>query len=226
MEPAGYMRADTFNQNVDRRVEALIKNRKYIKAEDAETDEFFAMLARKRGIELGDDLKPVTRLDPERLKAYRAEWAKDELDPVRAEAERLKAENERLMRANVNATAQAALLDTLRPEVFKPPVPGTPSVFDNLVAHFVKFDEEGRPYFQAGPDGVSDPDVPKAIAGYLRKHNADLLLDKRNGASGLSNADGGGARTITRAAFDQLPAAQKYEAVGRVQKGELTITDD
>lgn len=223
--PDGYTRSDRFDAELTRRLDGKLKNGGYLKAEDAETDDFFAKLARKRGIQLGDDLKPIAQLDPEKLKGYERQWEEDKLKPVATEAERLKAENERLMRANVNATAQAALLDALKPDVFKPPVPGTPSTFDALVQHFVKFDDEGRPYFQAGADGMPEPDVPAAILKYLRKHNADLLLDKRNGSSGLTPGGDGGAKTITREAFDKLPEAQKHEAVGRIRKGDLTITD-
>lgn len=190
-DPEGYERADSFKQKLDKRVTSILKNEGYVKPEDAYSDDALKKVLRSKGIELGDDMKPVVKLDPETLNRYKSDWAKDELEPIRTEAETLRQQNTSLRRENVASRTQSKLLDELKADAFKPALPGTPSTFDALMAHFVQFDDDGKAYFQAGSDAMPEYDIPKAVLGYVAKNNKDLLADKRQ-AGGTPGQGGGG----------------------------------
>ena len=223
-DPEGYQRADTFNANVDRRVQSIVSKRdKYVPAEETTSDEFFATLAKRRGIQLDDNLKPVAQIDPEKLSSFKATWAKDELEPLRTEAEALRKQNTSLLRENVTSRTQATLLGELKDDAFKPALPGTPSPFDALLQHFVQFDDEGKAYFQAGADAMPEYEIDKAVLAYVKKHNPDLLADKRQRGGGLDgDPGGGGGKQMNRTQFDALsPDAQMkfIQAGGKVVEG-------
>lgn len=209
-EPEGYTKADRFASELERRVEAKIRNGGYLKPDEAYSDEALKKVLRQRGIEVGDDLKPVMKLDPETLNRYKQDWAKDELEPVKTEVEALRTENLTLRRENVASRVQGALLGELKEGAFKPALPGTPSPFEALMGHFVRFDDEGKAFFQAGEGAMPEYDIEKAVLAYVKKHNADLLADKRQRGGGLDGKPGpGGGKVMSRADFERLaPAAQ------------------
>lgn len=224
-DPDGYKRADAFETALDERARSIVSKRGLLDPKDAESDDFFKRLAKKRGIELGDDLKPVAQLDPEKLKHYRQTWADEELAPVLSEAEQVKAENAALREENLLASLSNGLRTELKPDAFKPIVPGVPSAFEAAATRLIKRDDEGKPYFE-GEGGIPDYDYQKAFLKHLSRHAPDLMQDHRNGSSGFS--DKGGAangRVYTRQQFDAMPDAQRAEIAARAGRGEVSITD-
>lgn len=192
--PEGFVdpNSEAFTSRLDRHAKSVIQKGGYVKAEDAESDDYFAKLARKRGIELGDDLKPVTKLDQNALSGYHDAWAEEHLNPVKSRAEELERANAALRQENTLAKTQGALLGEFRPEVFESKVPGVPSKFEMAVKNLVGYDEEtGAPYFDKG-NGIRETDVAKALLEHFKKHDPESLADKRQRGAGPGGQPGGG----------------------------------
>lgn len=206
--PDGFMPTTAFKAEVDRRATGLTKG--LVKKDELlGDDDFFRSAAQKRGISLSDDLKPVAKFDPETLNRYKSEWEKDEHLPTKQERDELKQQNDLLRRENVTAKTQTALLKDLTPKAFTPDVPGLPSTFDAMMSHFVKFDDEGKAYFQADPAGMPDYDIPKAVLGYVKKAAKDLIADNRPNGGGYHGPAGGEGRVMSRARFDALSQSER-----------------
>lgn len=216
-DPTGYTKSDRFNSEVDRRVQGLLRNEGYMRPEDAQTDDWFKNLAQKRGIELGDDLKPVGKITSDQRDAIARAVRADEVEPLKGQLADATGQLAALQAQQLRYDLQQKLSDDLKPDAFRPVVDGQPdtSPFGALVAALVKRDDDGRPYYE-GEGGVPNYDVSAALLKYVAKNRKDFLADVRQRTAGPGGRPGAGQGTVMRRAdFDALPAQSQVAFIAK-----------
>ena len=214
--PDGFVPADRFGAELDRRVTSTIQKRGLMTADEAYADEAFAKQLKARGIELDEAGKPVTQLDKAKLDELRGSWEQEALTPLQ---EQLDTANKTL--ATVRAEAFGSelsreLAKTLSDDAIAPRAKGFDSDLEQIRKRFVRADDEGRFYFAATEGAMPNYDVAAAITAWAQTNAPHLLRDQRQGGPGGGNSGGGGGQqTITRAQFDAMDPAGKAEFVSK-----------
>lgn len=195
-------------------------------------DEVFKKAAARRGIELDTALKPVAKLDPEKVEQMRTQFDNEVGKPLREELTKYKAlaekgRKERLYAAIQRAAPEAGVKKDRLKSLFGGEVPE----FVEKVASLFEYDEERDTHFFKDPAGnpvYADKPVPGGspyagpdrLLDHLRKQDADFIYfeDKRPGNSGL-NPGGGETRpgVVSRDALSRGEVDLEAVASGKVR---------
>ncbi|MEO0559789.1 MAG: hypothetical protein AAF170_16585 [Bacteroidota bacterium] len=215
--PEGFVPAERFKSEVDRRLQSTIKNRGYLTPEEAYADDAIQAQLRERGYDLDADGKVLGKLDPDKIEAIRTEAVaplREQLDAANGAIRELR---QKALLADIQTTLTAELSDA----AFTPAIPGTPSPVEALIASRVQTDDEGRPYVESDA-GIPEYDVPKALLGIVQQNAKGLLRDKTQGGGGFGGGkpgSGGSGKVKTRSQFEALDPTARMEfmkAGGRV----------
>ncbi|NBC19338.1 MAG: hypothetical protein GVY18_18690 [Bacteroidetes bacterium] len=163
--PEGFVRKEFMQSEIDRRLKG--------KADPDELlsdDEFFQKAAQKRGIELSDDLEPVSKIDPEKIQQMRQQWAAEQVDPLKEETEKLRGQVTSLRQRDLEREVLAAAHELgVKPELLKSPIPGKTAPFVRQLAEEFKYDDEQEVHYftdeQGNPVYADNPSSGRPYAG-------------------------------------------------------------
>jgi hypothetical protein len=211
--PEGFMPSAAFTAELDRRTKGLKRPDDLLG-----DDDFFKRAAQKRGIDLGEDLKPVGKLDPEKVKQLQAAWEAEKLEPVLKERDDFRKEADSGRHGNlIRDLLQAAPETGLKPTRLKTIFEGETPEFIERAANAFEWDADRKAWFfknavsgQPEYEGAGYAG-PRKYLEMLRKRDKDFEYfdDKRPGGSGYDKPGFGGSNTMTRKGFAGLnPQAQ------------------
>lgn len=216
--PDGFMPSNTFQAELDRRSKGLKKPDDLLG-----DDDFFKRAASKRGIDLGEDLKPVGKLDPEKVKQLQDAWKAEHLQPILQERDTLKEKADKARRRVLMADIMQASEETgVKRDRLKSIFGDGPSEFVKELASRAQWDDDkeawffsdsmGNPMYADLPQNGNPYAGPKKMLEALRKGDKEFVYfdDKRPGSSGFDkNGSTIGLKTMARAQFDALHESQK-----------------
>lgn len=229
--PDGFVTTDYMNGEIRRRLAGKVQ-----KEELVDDDDFFKQAAQKRGIQLGDDGKPVKAKDVDVEKLY-ADWQREHVDPLKQQAEKLKGFNDSLLSQTKRAAiVQAAEKAGVKKQFRIAPTKDVPSAVEAMFdARFAYDPETGsfaevekmegdKPVFRYSPNPQERRYAgPEDFFGSLKK-NADFkewFEDNRPGNSGFDRPGPGGDKVLGRAAFEALAPDARAAHI----KGGGTVAD-
>jgi hypothetical protein len=212
--PKGFVSETYFKDELDRRGKAMAG---LIKPDDAIADDgLFKRMAERRGIGLGEDLKPTRKIDPDEIKSMREQWRKEELEPVRGQLDTVTKqyrdrERNDLMHEVERAMAPAEgpkVKEALRSRTF-PDQP--PAIVEQLLKRFERDDERGvwffrdgagNPVYSENPTTANPYAPPSRLFAMLRAQNVDIFENTSPTPSGLGKPGAGGRPSDTRKASE------------------------
>ena len=128
------------NQEIRRRGEGLARPDSLL------TDDFWKKIAQKRGIQLGEDGKPVKAKDVD-VEQLHATWSKEHVDPLKAENGQLKEQNSSLLEGmKLAGILQAAEKARIKAQFRTRPDKNTPSAVEAMFAGVFGYDTETRDF--------------------------------------------------------------------------------
>lgn len=206
--PEGYVSKTFMEDELKRRSKAFDGMKK--PDEIMGDNEFFRQMAERRGIKLGDDLKPVEKFSPEQVNSIKEQVRNDELKPVQERLTTLLETIERKERENFKLGIEKALdadgvrvKKELRTRIFDD---SPPSLVNDLMSRFSKDEERGVYYFKddAGNPVYSDNPTsenpyagPKKLLAMLKAKGVDIFENNSPEPTPLAETKAGGASAST-----------------------------
>ena len=190
-------------------------------------DDFFSKAATSRGIELDDELKPVSKIEPEQLAKQETSWRAQHLTPVEKERDEWKVEAEKGRRNKLMADLMAVAPQSgLKKELLAVP-PGAdypPHIEylstlyewdDDKGAHF--FSEGGHPVMAEKPTATNPYARPEKMLELHRTKDKDKVFfsDERPASSGFEEGGTGGDKAKVVSEEDFRSGNVDLEAVAK-----------
>lgn len=229
--PAGYVKQEVMDAKIAERLE---RQKGSLKSDPAFARDVFSA----HGIPVGDDGKPALPKPGKEVdvEALRGQFTKELVDPIKVEAEKLKAQNARLLDAKRRSEIiSSAVKHGVREDLLKPiaSVPGAPSFWENMIGGQYGYVEQTDSFalrdgdgFAINPNGTGQApylDIDAHVAS-LKKDSAYAGFFKVEGQKGSGFQQNGNAAPAGQVTREMLSTGKlSAEQLEGVAKGTIKV---